>query len=505
MPSIKEIIKDDRRVIAVYPALRRVVHRTNDLIFLSQILYWASSKNPFYKTNIELSFETGLTKREIEYVKKGLSDYSFLSVSYRGVPRKTYYKVDWKKLQAELMLSEELSGVAMPGEDGCLVWTKGSFTPTGRKSNLHKTSVASNSRPLENKDSTSVASKSRSLDHSPSTPEDSNSRPLENNGSNSGNINYDDGNPVASKSRSLDASNQVHTVASNSRPQEDSNSSTLYKDYTKNTTKNTTNIIVVNDEKFENSEETTSSFEDKPQSEEEISNSKFEYPVPFELLWSRYKPRHTKQKGNKRNALKAYEKASQLFTDEALIEVLDRYMDSTMFELGPAHLSTFLNGIITDTKYRDEFVEGGYETRLERVKNKHHKIQGGKTDQERYRQDIAKQGELNANDLIDRSSHISVLLSVNHGLKMGAIEHGDRKEWLPYLGPDYVAIPIKHPMSKTDKIKVLFHIDELRNNLYVHLHGHVWNDKLEEQYQESNKEVEWIDMIPLPSKEEYSK
>jgi hypothetical protein len=248
-----------------------------------------------------------------------------------------------------------------------------------------------------------------------------------------------------------------------------------------------------------------SSFEDKPQSEDTNNRNKFEYPVGFELLWTRYKPRFPKQKGNKRKALSAYEKAIKMFSDNELVGFLDKYMDSTMFELGPAHLSTFLNGLITDTKYRDEFVEGGFDSRLKRVKNKHEKISGGKTAQERYRQDIAKQGELNTNELIDRSSHISVLLSANHGLKMGAIEHGDRREWLPYLGPEYVSIPIKHPLSKTDKIKVLFHIDELRSNAYVHLHGHEWNDELEKRYQESNKEVEFIDTIPLPKREEYSR
>jgi hypothetical protein len=197
-------------------------------------------------------------------------------------------------------------------------------------------------------------------------------------------------------------------------------------------------------------------------------------------------------------------KAREMFSDDDLVQLLDNYMDSTMFELGQAHLSTFINGLITDTKYRDEFVEGGFEHRLQRVRAKHDHIRkDGKTAQERYREDIAKQGELNVNELIDRSSHISVLLSAKYGLKMGSIEHGDRSEWLPYVGPEYVAIPIKHPMSKTDKIKVLFHIDELRSNQYVHLHGHEWNDELEQRYQESNKEVEWIDTLQLPNKEEY--
>jgi hypothetical protein len=499
--SLKQILgSEETRVVALYPALRRVVTPLSDLIFISQILYWASVKNPFYKTNMEMSHETGLTKKEIEYIKRRLSHYEFISVTHKGVPRKTYYTVDWNILAEELGNADLLKGNASPSNSGKLEWNTKGRTATNRKFNKdNKSSVAPKCGPLDSSASIPVTPKSGTLENRASTPVAPKCGPLDDLPPVSVARKY--GPLVVRKYGPLATPKYGLLDIRNCRP--------LYKEYTETTTKNTSNIIVANETFSESIQtSTTSSDEDKPHCEEvtEDNIGKFEYSAGFELLWSRYKPRFSKQKGSKRKAYKTYQKTKELFSDEELVQILDKYMDSTMFELGQAHLATFLNGIITDTKYRDEFVEGGFEHRLQRVRAKHDHIRkDGKTAQERYREDIAKQGELNANELIDRSSHISVILSVKHGLKMGAIEHGDRKEWLPYLGPEYVAIPIKHPMSKTDKIKVLFHIDELRSNQYVHLHGKEWSDFFEEKYQESNENVVWVDALQLPSKEEYTK
>ena len=506
--TIEELLgKDKERVVAIYPALRSVVTPIPDLIFVSQILFWARAVGkPFYKTNIELSYETGLTKNEIMYIKKRLGHYSFIKISYKGVPRKTYYSVDWDRLKNDIEEANSIKNSAVK-IDGVLDWNTGGKSKTKRLGNLEPKNDSEVklsrplevelSRPLEKKTSSSEVELSRPLDQSAYIPEVELSRPLE----------YNSPSPEVELSRPLEVELSRPLEVETSRLQEVETSSTLYREHTENTQKTTSDIIVANRAKTENQIETNVPvLEDKPQEPGTNSGTRKKYPQAFELLWSRYKPRFTKSKGNKRKAYEAYERAKEIFTDDDLIKILDAYMDSTMFELGQAHLSTFLNGIVTDTKYRDEFVDGGFEHRLERVKNKHSKIIGnGKSAQERYREDIAKQGELNANELIDRSAHISVLLSINHGLKMGAIEHGDRREWLPFLGPDYVAIPIKHPLSKTDKIKVLFHIDELRSNEYVHLHGYEWNEDREQKYQESNKGVEWIDTLQLPSKEEYKK
>jgi len=497
--------------VMVKPELRKIVTSLQDLILVSRILQWASTKNPFYKTNLELSYETGLTRKEILSSKKRIEDLGFLEITVKGMPRKTYYKVNWRKLDELLSMSKEIKNKATLN-NGKLEWNISSDQTTTKTRGICITDsqVVPDQGPLELKQCTPIVPDQGPL----KVPDDG---PLE----------YSSCIPVVPDEGPLE--NTVHTpVVPDQGPLEYTAYSSvvpdeglsvvpdeglsvvpdeglsvvpgqgpfIYKETTKRLQrdyKETAKISIPDS----TSEEKASKIEDEPQSGEAIKTNK--YPAHFELVWTRYRPKYHKQKGNKKKAYEAYQNAIQLFSEDEIVDILDKYMESTMFELGPAHLSTFLNGISKDSKYREEFVEGGFEKRLDRVKGR---VSSG-TSQEKYRNNIAVQGDLNANDLIDRTAYISVWLSVNHGLKMRAIEDGDRSEWLPYLGPEYVAIPIKHPLSKTDKVKVLFHIDELRSNAYTHLHGHEWNDELESRYQESNKGIEWIDTLQLPNKEEY--
>ncbi len=473
--SLKEILKEDsKRVVAVHSALRRIVTPLPDLLLISQILFWGKVKNPFYKTNVELSYETGLTKSEIDYIKKRLINYKFIKVTYKGVPRRTYYHIDWELLDRLLSEAPELKNVGIKNMDSTLTWATTGTVKSKRKSNL-----------------SSDTSKTRQLDLKDSIPDTSKTRQLGNN----------DPVPVTELSRSLDTSKTRPLDASNSRQQDAELSRPLYRDNTENTTDINTEIRSTNG--IHSSAKQiidVSTLEDKPQGVDTNFKRK-EYSVGFNIIWSKYKPRHTKAKGSKANAYKAFLNVSQKFSDEEIIELVEIYMDSSMFQLGQAHLSTFLNGLITDTKYREEFIEGGYAHRLEKVKNNRR----SNSPQEEYRQNLARQGELNTNELMDRTAHISVMLSIKYNIMMSVIEQGEREEWLPLIGPDYVAIPIKHPLSKTDKTKVLFHIDELRSNQYVHLHGHEWSEHHESKYQESNKNIKWVDTLQLPNKEEYIK
>ena len=197
-----------------------------------------------------------------------------------------------------------------------------------------------------------------------------------------------------------------------------------------------------------------------------------QYPDNFEEIWEMYQPPLANAKGVKKSAFRAYEKAVEVFGHDRLVEILDRYMDSDMFKDYPAHLATFLNGLLKDTKYKRSFVDMAYEKRVAGKKNK---------------QDNPK-GELDAKGLIHRTNEIQKELFNKYGTSPTIIEHRPREEWVKFLGPEYITVKIPHYMNKSSKVNVLFHIDELRANLYTHIHGIVWDDTLEKKYQELNHE-----------------
>ena len=209
-------------------------------------------------------------------------------------------------------------------------------------------------------------------------------------------------------------------------------------------------------------------YEDAPLPQKEKKVERFQYPSEFEVLWENYKPPLSNAKGNKRSALRAYEKAVKVYGRDKVVAALNRYMDSILFEQYPAHMSTFFNGIVKDTKYKQSFIDQAYEKRLSSTK-KH------------------KTGELDAKGLIQRTNEIQKALFTKYNTSPTIIEHRPRKEWVKFLGAEYVAIKIPHFMNKKSKVNVLFHIDELRENLYTHIHGITWNDKMEERYNQVNK------------------
>ena len=240
--------------------------------------------------------------------------------------------------------------------------------------------------------------------------------------------------------------------------------------------------------------------EDKPQS----GKRNIKYSTDFEFAWKLYKA-DSSLKGVKKKAFEAYNDAVDFHEDKEIIyDAIRRYRESSSFELRPAHMASFLHGICNpDHKYYLDYIKGGYEARLLELKAKNAiKAKDDFSEQETYRKDLSKQGELNPNELMERTSKLNMILKDKYGVKIGIFRFGKRHDWVQYTGPNYIALPIKHPMSKTEKIKVLFHIDELRNNLYVHLHGHVWSEEAENKYIEMNKGVADIPSIPPPTKEE---
>lgn len=76
-------------------------------LMLSQCVYWSTrtknSEGWFYKTQAEWTEETGMTRREQETARKKLTSKGYLEEARRGVPCKTYYRLDRDALEADLI------------------------------------------------------------------------------------------------------------------------------------------------------------------------------------------------------------------------------------------------------------------------------------------------------------------------------------------------------------------------------------------------------------------
>ena len=76
-------------------------------LMLSQCVYWSTrtkdSEGWFYKTQAEWTEETGMTRREQETARKKLVSKGYIEEVRRGVPCKTYYRLDREALEAALM------------------------------------------------------------------------------------------------------------------------------------------------------------------------------------------------------------------------------------------------------------------------------------------------------------------------------------------------------------------------------------------------------------------
>jgi len=83
--------------ISFNPLYRELTGSLAGGLLLSQLMYWFSKKDKFYKTDDEIRNETTLTKKELENAKKHIKNLSFVSVTREGIPAKTYYEIDWEK------------------------------------------------------------------------------------------------------------------------------------------------------------------------------------------------------------------------------------------------------------------------------------------------------------------------------------------------------------------------------------------------------------------------
>ena len=76
-------------------------------LMLSQCVYWSTRTKDdegwFYKTQAEWTNETGMTRREQETARKKLVSKGYLKEVRRGVPCKTYYRLDREAIEADLI------------------------------------------------------------------------------------------------------------------------------------------------------------------------------------------------------------------------------------------------------------------------------------------------------------------------------------------------------------------------------------------------------------------
>ena len=127
---MKNVLKSlNQKPIAYYPIYRQITGSTTAGILLSQLMYWFSVKDKFYKTDEEIKKETLLTKKELENAKNKIKKLEFIEISREGIPAKTYYKIDWN-LYFERLNNAIQGGETIFHQRGKLQTPKGgNYTP----------------------------------------------------------------------------------------------------------------------------------------------------------------------------------------------------------------------------------------------------------------------------------------------------------------------------------------------------------------------------------------
>jgi len=93
----------NQRPIAYYPIYRKLTGSTTGGILMSQLMYWFSKKDVFYKTDADIAEETLLSENELRSAKKKIKKLDFIKIIRKGIPAKTYYKIDWEKYETSLV------------------------------------------------------------------------------------------------------------------------------------------------------------------------------------------------------------------------------------------------------------------------------------------------------------------------------------------------------------------------------------------------------------------
>ena len=88
------------RPIAFQPIYAKITGSITSGLLLSQITYWAKimKYEEFYKTDRELYEELCMGRYELDRAKKVLANLSLVSIVRKGVPAKSFYKLDMERL-----------------------------------------------------------------------------------------------------------------------------------------------------------------------------------------------------------------------------------------------------------------------------------------------------------------------------------------------------------------------------------------------------------------------
>ncbi len=85
--------------VAYYPIISKAVGSTNAGVFLSQMMYWEGKQENdqgwIRKPFMEISNELGLTRHELDNVRKRLKELKIIEESKMGVPCKIHYRFHW--------------------------------------------------------------------------------------------------------------------------------------------------------------------------------------------------------------------------------------------------------------------------------------------------------------------------------------------------------------------------------------------------------------------------
>ena len=135
---------------------QRVFVRLTDSItgalFLSQAVYWqnrcTSEDGWWYKTAQEWEEDTGMSRRELETARRAAEKY--LRFEVRGLPARTYYRVDGDALDSDISLvyeqNQQFGGKGQTGlaERDKHSWRKGTNTLGGKGHSTNNINVTEN-------------------------------------------------------------------------------------------------------------------------------------------------------------------------------------------------------------------------------------------------------------------------------------------------------------------------------------------------------------------------
>lgn len=117
-----------QKIVAFSPVYVDLTGSLAGGVLLSQIMYWFTKKDTFFKTDADMIIETRLSAAELKRAKISLKELSFIKITRKGVPAKTWYEIDWdecknalENLQTEqtsLVDSAKLDGLNSPNLNG---------------------------------------------------------------------------------------------------------------------------------------------------------------------------------------------------------------------------------------------------------------------------------------------------------------------------------------------------------------------------------------------------